>query len=723
MNGFTLRALLRILLFATVAGVVVGIVALFSYHPALPSFAASKAAYRPSEAWLLDRNGETIAVKRLDNKVRRLEWIALNDISPATQELLLLSEDQRFYRHSGVDGLALLASGGSYVRHLFDGKRPRGASTLTMQLAGFLDPSLAPTNSKRTFKQKWQQIIAAREIEQGWSKQEILEAYFNLAAFRGEIVGIHAASFVLFGSYPSALNRSQSLLLMALLKGPLARPEQVAKRACALLNTTQQNANEPSCEALHSLARLTLDAGKQHAAPDSIAPHLAQKLLLQPGSRVSSTLDANLQRLAMRSLREHLLSLGEQHVKDGAAIVLDNRTGEVLAYVGSSGEMSDAAQVDGVTALRQAGSTLKPFLYGMALTEKRLSAASVMDDSPIQLITPMGLYIPQNYDRDFKGAVSVRTALASSLNVPAVRTLGLVGVDNFVRSLRSYGLASLTEDGDHYGFSLALGGVDVRLIDLSNAYRALANHGVWRPVHFRADERDKTNKRVLSPQAAFIIADILSDKAARAMTFGLENPLATRVWTAAKTGTSKDMRDNWCIGFSSRYTVGVWIGNFNGEPMRDVSGVSGAAPVWRDIMDYLHAGNGSTSPGKPRGIVAQAIQFIPPIESARTEWFLAGTASDEIRLVSANNSRLGARILYPTDGTLIALDPDIPITHQRVPFNSKGKEDVTWNIDGVTIGAGINISWTPTGGRHLLKLTDGQGTELDSVTFEVRGAM
>ncbi len=284
---------------------------------------------------------------------------------------------------------------------------------------------------------------------------------------------------------------------MALLKGPMAKPEQVASRACALLKASHQD-NDPRCDALRDLAQVALNTPGHRVPQDSIAPHLAQKLLDQAGTRVMTTLDANLQRYAIRSIRERLLSLDGQNVKDGAAVVIDNRTGDVLAYVGSSGDMSDAANVDGVAALRQAGSTLKPLLYGMALEDRLLTAASVMDDAPIQLNTPMGLYIPQNYDRDFKGAVSVRTALASSLNVPAVRTLGLIGVDRFARTLRTYGLESVTEDGDHYGFSLALGGVDVRLIELTNAYRALANQGVWSSTRFRTTET-LSPKHVSSP--------------------------------------------------------------------------------------------------------------------------------------------------------------------------------------------------------------------------------
>jgi len=707
-----------------VAAISLAIALLQPFDGHIPSFAETQSGYRPSEAWLLDRHGEIVAVKRIDLRVRRLEWLKLDDISPAAQELLIQSEDRRYYRHGGVDWLALSASGASGLLHLFDGKHPRGASTLTMQLAGLLDPSLSAAKSRRTLAQKWQQITAAREIEKTWNKREILEAYFNLASFRGETVGIHTAALALFGIHPSALNRSQSLLIMALLKGPSAKPAQVANRACALLKTAART-GDPACAELQSLSRFALDRHGYRLPQDSIALHLADKLLDKPGMRVATTLDANLQRYAIQSLREHLLLLSGRNVRDGAAVVIDNRSGDVLAYVGSSGEISDAAAVDGVAALRQAGSTLKPFLYGMAIAERRITAASILDDAPIQLVTPMGLYVPQNYDRDFKGAVSARTALASSLNVPAVRALALVGVDRFTQALRSYGLSSVTEDGDHYGFSLALGGVDVRLIELANAYRALANRGMWNPAGYLPDNHAAKGRRILSRQAAFVVADILSDRGARALTFGLENPLATRAWSAVKTGTSKDMRDNWCIGFSGRYTVGVWVGNFDGEPMNDVSGVSGAAPVWRDLMDYLHANDGGAVPAKPQGIVTQEVQFSPAVESPRNEHFLAGTETAEIRLIAADDAGLSgnAKILYPTDGTVIAIDPDIPVKHQRVQFSSRGPENVVWLIDGNTVGNGGEIGWSPSGGRHKLTLADADGKPLDAVTFEVRGTM
>jgi penicillin-binding protein 1C len=687
----------------------------------LPTFAEVKAAYVPSEAWLLDRNGEILAEKRVDLKVRRLEWVRLGEISPVLPALVIGAEDRNFYRHAGVDWQAMFAASWLYLQNAENGRHPRGASTLTMQLVGFLDPALKPKGSSRTFTQKWDQARLARELEKRWTKPEILEAYLNLAPFRGEIVGIHAAARVLFGKEPSALTRSEALLLAALLKGPQAKPAVVAKRACSILSASGEEP-QPTCDALPGLAAMALSFS--HAIPiDNLAPHLAQKFLLQPGARVAITLEIGLQRFAIQSLQEHLSELAGREVEDGAVIVIDNASGEVLAYVGSNLDTSEAGNVDGVQALRQAGSTLKPFLYGTAIESRQLTAASVLDDSPIQLATPSGLYIPQNYDRDFHGPVTVRTALASSLNVPAVCTLDVVGAERFVQVLRAFGLDSLTKDGRFYGFGLALGGAEVRLAELANAYRALANGGVWSPLRLTSEARIEPPRRVLSASAAFIIADILSDRGARATTFGFDNPLATRTWTAVKTGTSKDMRDNWCLGFSGRYTVGVWVGNFSGEPMRDVSGVSGAAPVWRDIIDYLHNNAQSLARHRPKGVIEQPVHFLPEIEATRREWFIKGTEASKIRLTAyeEDNKGLFAKILYPAAGTIIAIDPDIPEKHQRVRFAARSGDEVTWVIDGTAVGTGGSVWWRPSSGLHQLLLTDLQGQELDKVTFAVRG--
>ena len=424
----------------------------------------------------------------------------------------------------------------------------------------------------------------AMAIELHWSKREILEAYLNMVPFRGELVGIDAASRGLLAKGPDGLDSADAAVLSALIRAPGAARYRIGRRACATLRSMQM---ATGCQRAASVASALPHSNYSMSGVDD-APHLARRLLRAPGEQLRVTVDADLQRFASETLRTHLAELAERNVEDGAIVVLDNRSGEVLAYVGSSGELSSASAVDGVSAPRQPGSTLKPFLYGLAIDQRWLTASSVLDDSPLALNTPSGLYIPQDYDRNFRGAVSVRSALGSSLNVPAVRALTMVGVDRFLGSLRDFGLASLTRDADHYGFGLALGGAETNLLELSNAYRALANGGKWTPVRFTQGPDEGAGRQVLSPQASFIVGDILSDPNARALTFGLSSALSTRTWSAVKTGTSKGMRDNWTIGYTGRYTVGVWVGNFSGAPMWDVSGVTGAAPIWRDMVEHLH---------------------------------------------------------------------------------------------------------------------------------------
>ena len=296
-----------------------------------------------------------------------------------------------------------------------------------------------------------------------------------------------------------------------------------------------------------------------------------------------STLDAGLQRVAVRSLRRQLAELNGRNVEDGAIIVLDNASGEVLAWVGSSGDLSGAAQVDGVLARRQPGSTLKPFIYELAFEKRLITPASLLDDSPAQIATAGGLYLPQNYDRNFKGWVSARTALGASLNVPAVRVAALLGPDAVHARLNQLGLA-LTESAGHYGHALALGGAEVTLLALTNAYRTFANGGRFSAVKLPGHEA--ASKLVADPAAVFLITDILADNNARVRTFGLDSALATRGFAAVKTGTSKDLRDNWCVGFTDRFTIGVWVGNASGEAMHQVSGVSGAAPVSPNTIKF-----------------------------------------------------------------------------------------------------------------------------------------
>lgn len=685
---------------------------------AFPGFDAVKKSYGASDALLLDRDGATLQAQRMEQKVMRLPWVALDDLSLAMRETLILSEDRNFYEHGGVDWKAIVAAAWVNIRR--GELKGRGASTLTMQLAGLLDPALQPAkNGSRTLLQKWDQIGAAQALENTWSKQQILEAYLNLVSFRGELIGINAASQRLFGKHPSGLDRNESLLLAALLRGPNASGNKVSQRACVLGRNIAADIN---CDALHALAITRFESSFQ-VPQENLAPHLARRLLTTPGGNVHTTLDIRLQRFVVAAVHDHLMELTGRNVEDAAVVVLDNASGNVLAYVGSSGKLSEAKYVDGVMALRQAGSTLKPFLYELALERRLLTAASILDDSPLNLTTPSGLYIPQNYDRDFKGPVSLRVALASSLNIPAVRTLALVGLEEFSNRLREDGIDSLSESAQFYGYSLALGSAEVSLLSLTNAYRTLANGGVWQPLRFRQDGANGKFRRVMDARASFIVGDILSDRSARALTFGLENPLAARTWAAVKTGTSKDMRDNWCVGFTDRYTVGVWVGNFSGASMWDVSGVTGAAPIWRDVIHYLHQGRPSKQRKPPKGLLTREISFDSALDAPRKEWFLAGTEPADVHIKTAITGTLTPRITYPGNGTLIAVDPDIPAGHQRVEFVVKPETaGLHWTLDGGQIAAvDGQVYWQPVPGKHRLVLTDAAGQELDAVAFEVRG--
>jgi penicillin-binding protein 1C len=690
---------------------------------ALSSYAEVRAGYLPSEALLLDRHGAPLHALRIDATVRRLPWVRLDEISPALRNALIASEDKRFHQHSGVDWNAVAAAAWGNLWH----SRTRGASTITMQLAGLLDEDLRRKSASRSAGQKLSQALAARELEKGWRKDEILEAYLNLVNFRGELVGVHALARVMFGKHPDGLDKVESALAVALIRAPNASAAQVARRACGIL----REQDEPDlCRGLDGvtelrLARLsgrqpqTLAIGTQTAP--QLAPHLARRLLKAPGERVVSTLDAGLQRHARDALTRQLAALSGRNIEDGAVLVLDNASGDVLAWVGSSGALSDAPEVDGVLARRQAGSTLKPFLYGLALERRWLTAASLLDDSPVNLATASGLYMPRNYDGGYKGLVSLRTALASSLNIPAVRTLVTVTPENLFERLQALGFA-LPESGDYYGYSLALGSADVTLLSLTNAYRALAAGGRSAPVRTRPDQRVAPTHAVMDAGAAWIIGDILSDRSARARTFGLDSPLALRTWSAVKTGTSKDMRDNWCIGYSARYTVGVWVGNASGAPMWNVSGVTGAAPVWQEIMHALHAGRPAPQPERPAGVVARRIRFENGIEAARSEYFLDGTERETIAAASPEAIRPAIR--YPTPGMLVALDPDIPPARQRLHFEASGVTRPRWLLDGKPLPAAIGREgWLPWPGRHALALADAQGRVLDQLRFEVRGAV
>ncbi|HPN98729.1 MAG TPA: penicillin-binding protein 1C, partial [Syntrophorhabdaceae bacterium] len=602
-----------------------------------PSFDAIKRAHIKSDAILRDRYGNIIHELRVDITGRKLDWVPLSEVSNSLIETLIASEDKRFFRHCGFDLTALLHA---LFENAFTSKR-RGASTITMQVAAMVDKSLKPEGKRRSVKEKLMQIKTALKLEKTWSKQQILETYINLVSFRGELIGISAASRGIFDKEPSGLCMSESLILASLVKSPNAIPEDIIERAKRLKIAINADIDVGEFQ---STAKRLLHRPYSIKQRASIAPHVAHYLLKKGQTDITSTIDGKLQDYAIGLLEEYLSVLKGQNVNEGAIIVIHNQTGEILAYVGNRGISSTARYVDGIRSKRQAGSTLKPFLYALAIDQQSITASSIIENTPLDVPTERGVYRPENYDKRFTGSVTARVALASSLNVPAVKVLLMMGKDMFLEKLGELGFTKL-EDSDYYGFSLALGTLDVNLFELTNAFRTLANRGVWSATTFAINTAKNNSRRVFSEEASFIVSHILSDREARSTTFSLENPLATRYWTASKTGTSKDMRDNWCIGFSDTYTVGVWVGNFSGTPMWKVSGITGAAPIWHEIMNYLHKNTTSKPPKPPEGVIRAFVKMHTGINDAIHEWFIAGT--EPISTNDKTTPRRKPKIIYP----------------------------------------------------------------------------
>lgn len=530
------------------------------------------------------------------------------------------------------------------------------------------------SQSGRGFFGKLRQIVGALRIESVWTKSEILEAYLNLVSFRGEVSGLTAASLGYFGKHPKGLDRDESALLVVLLRSPNSLPQKVAERACRLVQIKSPNEN---CEVLDQLASTVLSQPYSLPRERERLPILSQQFVIsKPGEKsIRTTLDRRVQELAMEALKEQMRFLRTQNVNDGAALVLDRKTGEVIAYAANSGIESSASQIDGIQTKRQAGSTLKPFLYATAFDQNYLRANSLIKDSATDIPIDGGrIYHPANYDHRFRGNVTVAEALGSSLNVPAVKTLAMVGERELIDRLDQLGFKKLQSE-DYYGLSLALGTLDVTLWELTNAYRLLSTENEIYKAETRAE-----------------IFKILSSAESRRFTFGLDSLLQLPFEAAVKTGTSKDMRDNWCVGWSEDFVVGVWVGNFDGKPMWNVSGMSGAAPIWRNLMMALN----------------------PERHGQLSRTTLPSEALPEHTI---------SRIRYPVPDMRIGLDPDIPIRIQKLPIEIENPQSAdTIVMNGKILGPARDVLFWPlkTTGWNTVELKTAQGTVLDQVKFEVR---
>ncbi len=603
---------------------------------------------------LLDRHGIPLRTTRAGDG-SRVGWLTLDEMDPQLLQAFIALEDRRFYRHHGVD---LRAAARALIQAVREARVVSGASTITMQLAHLLRP--AP----RSVRAKLGQARWALRIERHLTKQQILEQYLNRIPLGEGTVGVGAAAALYFGADAASLSLGQAAMLAGLASAPsVNNPFRSAGRARA----RRARALDRMVVLGYATPEAAERARREPVAPDRtapafLAPHFTSRVLAwvsdsteRPAGRIATSLDLELQAALEAEVRNTVVLLREREARQAAAVVLDNATGEILAWVGSPDFWADTAgQVDMVVSPRQPGSALKPFLYALAL-DRGYTAASVLPDVPRAYRTATGPYQPRNYDRRFHGPVRIREALASSFNVPAVELTDRLGAGSLLRVLRQAGFVSLRSSADHYGLGLSLGNGDVTLLELANGYRALAAGGLTGPVRWTAagpgprahasDARrmvhagfgagrvgEAGETRFASRGAALMVLDILTDADARIPGFGVETPFDFPFPVAVKTGTSHRFTDNWAVGVTGGFTVVAWVGNFSGRPMRRVSGVTGAGPLlYRAVMATSRRYEPGVLPapaeaGASRARICRLSGRLAGVECpGALEWFLPGT--------------------------------------------------------------------------------------------------
>ncbi len=642
--------------------------------------------------------------------------VPLQAVSPHFLAAIVAVEDARFAQHRGVDPAALARATAEVLRtrHIVS-----GGSTITMQLARLR------YDLPRTVWGKLEEIALALRIEAGTSKAQILEAYVNRLPMGGNLVGVEAGARTYFGVPAEALDWSQAAFLAALPNDPSALDPYTHRAAL-------ERRRRAIIAYLHSRGVLGADDARR-AITEQIALvprregiHDAPQLLFRLAAstpagteRVRTTIDRDLQRYVENTAQEVVAALGDRAVHDAAAVVVDNATGNVLAYLGSP-EYFDARSLgrnDGVTALRQPGSTLKPFLYELAFERRTIRPATILEDVPTTYAIPGAqIYAPADYSGEFEGPVRPRIALADSLNVPAVRTLSAVGVTTFQSRLRALGFVHLDKPAAYYGLGLTLGSGEVTLEELARAYATVARGG--RPIALRYRDVDPVTSdardlRVGDEATWALVTDMLSDAHARARAFGVSSLLRLPFPSAVKTGTSSDFRDTWTVGFTRDYTVAAWVGNFNGAPMQRITGVTGAAPLWNRIMLHLAE---TREPGpftRPRGYARRAICATtgmlpdPSCESVVMEWL----------------DPLDRRALHAAPHRALALAIDTPHNNARylpggtilMRANAAFGSDVRWLVDGRPAGNGTRVPLALRRGAHTIEAQNDRGAAVTHV--------
>src|SRR5579872_207128 len=740
--AFTRRPGIRIAFFAALACAVLRLI------PYVAPIRASALTADTPAVDFFDRNGLPLGTV-LSRDQEHTAYVPLGQVAPDFVHAIVAAEDGRFWHHGPLDGAAAIRAAWQLLR---EHKVVSGASTITMQLARMLGPSGEGVAGKAA------QIWGAWRIAAGSDRSQILEAYVNRLPMGGNVYGVEAASRTYFDTTAARLDLAQASLLAALPNDPTgldpydklaalrARQSYVLGRMVADGYVTQSQASAASAEDISLRPR----GGGIVAAPHFLF-YVASAL--PPGtSRVRTTLDRPLQEFVEAQVRQTTLDLAGHDAHQAAALVVDNRTGDVLAYADSANYFDRAAlgSNDGVQSLRQPGSTLKPFLYQFALQARSIHPNTILEDVPSYYAIPGGeLYSPSDYSGDYLGPVRVRIALADSLNVPAVRVLSSIGVASFLDRLHALGFSHLNHPPEYYGLGLTLGSGEVSLWELTHAYLTAARGGA--AVSLRTIEGSAAAPAVDdligdAPSWA-LVTDMLADAHARAASFGVDSMLAPPFPAAVKTGTSSDYRDTWTVGYTTEYTVGVWVGNFDGRPMRNVSGVTGAAPLWNCIMLHLHEGHDPYPFAPPSGLVrepicattgaipgptcpATVLEYLYPQDLAayfatRPLPCCGPGVRTAVTLTSAPVVS-GVHIVFPRDGDTFVLHVADSATEttgaQALEFQAAAPKDATvrWRLDGSQLSSNGSAStiWRLRPGRFALEAIAGRAH--DRIEFSVR---
>jgi penicillin-binding protein 1C len=657
--------------------------------------------------------------------------VGLPAVSPWFVQAIVAAEDARFWRHGAADARSMLRAVREYAIY---GEPQSGASTIEMQLARFVSPSSS------TLRGKFAQMVTAERIEIASSKSSILEAYVNRVPMGGNIYGVEAAARTYFGEPAADLDLAQASLLAAIPNDPSrlapggdwtalrARQRYVLQRMTASNDITPSQAARAFAETL---------GVRQDDSGIADAPHALfyiNRAAPATRGRVRTTIDRALQRFVQAQTQDVIAALQAYNVNDAAALVVDNRTGAVRAYVGSPDYFADPSlgRNDGVQALRQPGSALKPFTYELALERGVIRATTMLDDTPAAYALPGGrLYQPADYSGRFSGPVRVRYALANSLNVPAVRVLSGLGVQPLLDRLRDLGFTHLTKPASYYGLGLTLGGGEVSLWELVDAYVTMARYGNALPLQLTTGSAPQP-REIGNPSYWQLVTDMLADPHAREHSFGHGSVLDLPFPAAVKTGTSSDFHDTWTVGFTREYTVGVWVGNFDGSPMRGVSGVTGAGPLWNRIMLHLYERNAEPPPfAPPRGFVPVAIcanTGRTPSARQRCPVVREWTRPRELAQLRVPAPVRRWHIVFPHDGDRFILtqttDP-LQRREQQLALQTIGASGpVRWSVAGQTLQPDADgvVFWRLRLGAWRIVATTQNGRDEVTIHVDAPGA-